>query len=220
MPRLLYGGTFDPVHLGHLAIARVVADTFGEPVFLLPAADPPHRPPPGASAQQRATMLDLASAGDSHMRVDRRELDRHGPSYTVDTLADVREELGPEASIIWVMGIDSLQQLDTWHDWKRLFELGHVLGVERPTGPVDAQWLVRHAPVVASELESRRRLPLELALSPAGGYAALPMTPLRPESATQVRLRRRLGGDWQSLVPEPVAAYIEQNGLYRLGGAG
>jgi nicotinate-nucleotide adenylyltransferase len=220
MPRLLYGGTFDPVHLGHLAIARVVADTFGEPVFLLPAADPPHRPPPGASAQQRATMLDLASAGDSRMRVDRRELDRHGPSYTVDTLAEVREELGPEASIIWVMGIDSLQQLDTWHDWKRLFELGHVLGVERPTGPVDAEWLVRHAPAVASELALRWRPPLELALSPAGGYAALPMTPLRPESATQVRQRRRVGGDWQSLVPEPVAAYIEQNGLYRLGGAG
>jgi nicotinate-nucleotide adenylyltransferase len=220
MPRLLYGGTFDPVHLGHLAIAGVVAETFGEPVFLLPAADPPHRPPPGASARQRATMLDLACAGDSRMRVDRRELDRHGPSYTVDTLAEVREELGPEASIIWVMGIDSLQQLDTWHDWKRLFELGHVLGVERPTGPVDVQWLVRHAPAVAAELDSRRRPPFELALSPAGGYAALPMTPLRPESATQVRLRRRLGGDWQSLVPESVAAYIEQNGLYRLGGAG
>ena len=220
MPRLLYGGTFDPVHLGHLAIARVVADTFGETVFLLPAADPPHRPPPGASAQQRATMLDLACAGDGRMRVDRRELDRHGPSYTVDTLAEVREDLGPEASIIWVMGIDSLQQLDTWHDWKRLFELGHVLGVERPTGPVDPEWLVRHAPAVASELASRSCRPIELARSPAGAYAALPMTPLRPESATQVRLRRRQGGNWQSLVAGPVAAYIEENGLYRLGGAG
>lgn len=220
MARLLYGGTFDPVHLGHMAIARVVADTFAETVFLLPAADPPHRPPPGASAQQRATMLELACDGDGRMKVDRRELNRHGPSYTVDTLVEVREELGPEESIIWVMGIDSLQQLDTWHDWKRLFELGHVLGVERPTGPVDVEWLVRHAPAVASELESRRCRPLELAQSPAGGYAALPMSPLRPESATQVRLRRRLGGDWQSLVPESVAAYIEQSGLYRPGDAG
>lgn len=219
MPRILYGGTFDPAHLGHMAIARAVADTFGEPVFLLPAADPPHRPPPGASAQQRVAMLELASFGDHRMKVDRRELKRHGPSYTVDTLAEVREELGGEASIIWVMGIDSLQQLDTWHDWKRLFELAHVLGVERPTGPVDPEWLVRHAPAVASELESRRCGALELAQSPAGGYAALPMHPLRPESATQVRLRLRQGGDWQSLVPVPVAAYIEENGLYRLGGA-
>jgi len=220
MPRLLYGGTFDPVHLGHLAIARAVADVFGEPVLLIPAADPPHRPPPGASARQRAAMLELASAGDHRMQVDRRELNRLGPSYTVDTLAEVRAELGGEASIIWVMGIDSLQQLDTWHDWKRLFELAHVLGVERPTGPVDPEWLVRHAPAVAAELKSRQRGPLELALTPAGGYAALPMHPLRPESATQVRLRLRHGGDWQSLVPQPVAAYIEQNSLYRLGGAG
>ncbi len=220
MPRLLYGGTFDPVHLGHLAIASAVADVFGEPVFLIPSADPPHRPPPGASATQRAAMLELASAGDQRMQVDRRELNRLGPSYTVDTLAEVRAELGGEASIIWVMGIDSLQQLDTWHDWKRLFELAHVLGVERPTGPVDPEWLVRHAPAVASELKSRRRGVLDLAHAPAGGYAALSMHPLRPESATQVRLRRRQGGDWQSLVPEPVAAYIEENTLYRLAGTG
>ncbi len=165
-------------------------------------------------------MLEIASAGDDRMQVDRRELSRHGPSYTVDTLSEVRAELGVEASIIWVMGIDALQQLDTWHDWKRLFKLAHVLGVERPTGPVDPEWLVRHAPAVASELKSRRCGALDLALTPAGGYASLPMHPLRPESATQVRLWRRQGGDWQSLVPEPVAAYIEENSLYRLGGTG
>ena len=220
MPRLLYGGTFDPVHLGHLAIAGAVADVFGNPVFLLPAADPPHRLPPGASARQRAAMLELASAGDPRMRVDRRELSRHGPSYTVDTLAEVRAELGGDTSIIWVMGIDSLQQLDTWHDWKRLFQLAHVLGVERPTGPVDPEWLVQHAPAVASELKPRRCRALDLALTPAGGYASMPMHPLRPESTTQVRLRLRQGGNWQSLVPEAVAAYIEENSLYRLGGAG
>lgn len=215
MPRLLYGGTFDPVHLGHLAIARVVADVYGEPVFLIPAADPPHRPPPGASAEQRAAMLALAVAGDARLRVDRRELHRHGPSYTVDTLAEVRAELGPDRPIIWVMGIDSLQQLDTWHDWKRLFQVAHVLGVERPAGPVDAAWLHRHAPAVAAEVAGRQCDPAQLALSPAGGYAALPMQPLRPESATQVRVRLRHGGDWQSLVTAPVAAFIIQSGLYR-----
>lgn len=220
MPRILYGGTFDPVHLGHLAIAHAVADTFGEPVFVLPSADPPHRPPPGASAHQRAAMLELASAGDPRIKVDRRELNRLGPSYTVDTLAEVRGELGPEASIIWVMGIDSLQQLDTWHQWKRLFELAHVLGVERPTGPADPEWLARHAPAVAAEVAMRQCGPLELARAPAGAYAALPMRPLRPESATQVRLRLRQGGDWRSLVPASVAAYIEENSLYRLGDAG
>lgn len=220
MPRLIYGGTFDPVHLGHLAIAGAVADFFGETVFLLPAADPPHRPPPGASAPQRAAMLEAACAGDHRLQVDRRELNRHGPSYTVDTLAEIRFELGADASIIWVMGIDSLQQLDTWHDWQRLFGLAHILGVERPTGPLNPEWLLRHAPAVASEVELRRCGAAELAQSPAGSYAALPIFPLRHESATQVRRRLRQGGDWQSLVPAPVAAYIRVNKLYRLGGAG
>jgi len=220
MPRLLYGGTFDPVHLGHLAIARAVADVYGEPVFLIPAADPPHRPPPGASAEQRAAMLELAAAGDPRLRVDRRELHREGPSYTVDTLAEVRAQLGPALPIIWVMGIDSLQQLDTWHHWKHLFEIAHVLGVERPAGPVDPAWLLRHAPAVAAEVATRRCDPAQLARSPAGGYAALPMRPLRPESATQVRVRIRHGGDWQSLVPAPVAAYIRQTGLYQPASTG
>ena len=220
MPRLLYGGTFDPVHLGHLAIAGAVADAYRDPVFLIPAADPPHRPPPGASAEQRAEMLELAAQGDPRLRVDRRELHRDGPSYTVDTLAEVRAQLGPAVSIIWVMGIDSLQQLDTWHDWKRLFRIAHVLGVERPSGPVDPAWLLKHAPVVAAEVAARQCDPAQLAQSPAGGYAALPLRPLRPESATLVRSRIRHGGDWRSLVPESVAAYIQQTGLYQPASSG
>ena len=220
MPCLLYGGTFDPVHLGHLAIAHAVSDTYGEPVFLIPAADPPHRAPPGASAEQRAAMLELAAAGDPRLHVDRRELDRQGPSYTVDTLAEVRAQLGAAVSIIWVMGIDSLQQLDTWHEWKRLFEIAHVLGVERPSGPVDPAWLRQHAPVVAAEIAKRQCDPARLAQSPAGGFAVLPMRPLRPESATQVRVRIRDGGDWQALVPVPVAAYIRQTGLYQPASTG
>lgn len=215
MPRILYGGTFDPVHRGHLAIARAVAGLFDAPVYLVPSADPPHRPPPGASAAQRATMLDLAIAGDEHLRVDRRELRREGPSYSVDTLRELRAELGPEVPLIWVLGIDSVRQLDTWHDWRRLFEFGHVLGVERPAGPVDLDWLRANAPVVASELLSRACEPARLAASPAGAYAALPIRPLRQESATQVRSRLASHGDWQSLVPDAVATFIVEQGLYR-----
>jgi nicotinate-nucleotide adenylyltransferase len=214
-PRILYGGTFDPVHLGHLAIARVVADLYDAPVHLLPSADPPHRASPGASAAQRATMLDLAIACDSRLRVDRRELHREGPSYTVDTMREVRGELGPEVPLIWVLGIDSARQLDTWHQWRRLFEFGHVLGVERPLGPVDPDWLRANAPAVAPELLSRACEPAQLATSAAGGYAALPIRPLRPESATQVRDRIAGHGDWQSLVPGAVASFILDQGLYR-----
>jgi nicotinate-nucleotide adenylyltransferase len=214
MAHIVYGGTFDPVHRGHLAIARAVADVYADVVWLMPAADPPHRAPPGASATQRAQMLELAVREDARLGVDRRELQRHGPSYTVDTLSELR------VAIIWVMGIDSLRQLDTWHDWQRIFDFAHVLAVERPGAPPDAAWLHAQAPAVAAELESRRCAPEGLALAEAGGFAELPMRPLRPESATEVRARLAQGGDWEALVPEPVARFIREQGLYRPGGAG
>ena len=94
MIRILYGGTFDPVHVGHLAVADAASALFDADVFLLPSADPPHRAPPGASAELRTAMLELAIAGHPRLRVDRRELERAGPSYSVDTLREVREEIG------------------------------------------------------------------------------------------------------------------------------
>ncbi len=217
MARIIYGGTFDPVHLGHLAIARAVAELLADTVWLMPAADPPHRAPPGASARQRAHMLDLAIAGDPRLGVDRRELRRHGPSYTVDTLAELRAELGAAEPLVWVMGIDSLRQLDTWHDWRRIFDFAHVLAVERPDAPADAAWLRAQAPVVAAELESRRSAPVALVQAAAGGFAELPMRPLRLESATEVRRRIAAGSDWQALLAPPVAAFIREQGLYRAG---
>jgi nicotinate-nucleotide adenylyltransferase len=215
--RILYGGTFDPVHNGHLAIARAVATAFDHPVSLLPAADPPHRPAPGASAEQRASMLELAIGDDPRLQVDRRELLRNGPSFTVDTLAEVRAEIGPAASLVWVLGVDSLAQLETWHQWRRIFELASVLGVERPGAPADPEWLQRQAPVVHAHLLPRWQAPAALAATPAGGYAALAMLPLRTESATDIRARIASGRSWARLVPPPVAAYIRAAGLYRPG---
>ena len=220
MARIVYGGTFDPVHLGHLAIAQAVAGIYDDTVWLMPAADPPHRPPPGASAGQRVQMLELAVAGDARLGVDRRELQRQGPSYTVDTLAELRVEMGPAMPLIWVMGIDSLRQLDTWHHWRRIFDFAHVLAVERPGAPADAAWLRREAPAVAVELESRRVDPKALADAAAGGFAELPMRPLRLESATEVRRRIAQNAHWQELLLPSVARFIQQQGLYRSGGAG
>lgn len=213
--RLLYGGTFDPVHEGHLAIARAVADALGEPVELLPAADPPHRAPPGAGAEQRATMLDLAVAGDSRLRVDRRELRRSGPSFTIDTLAEVRREVGPDLPVAWVLGIDSLRELDSWRDWQRIFEFAHVIGVERPGTDPGVDWLRAQAPAVHAELRPRWLAPGQLRNAAAGGYAPLPIRPLRDESATEVRRRIAAGEDWSGMVPPAVARYIVDQRLYR-----
>ncbi|OCG96678.1 nicotinate-nicotinamide nucleotide adenylyltransferase, partial [Xanthomonas euvesicatoria] len=102
---LYYGGTFDPIHLGHLAIACAARDELGACVQLVPAADPPHRPAPGATAAQRAQMLQLALANSPGLQLDTRELQRatqcDAPSYTVDTLRELRAELGPAAPIAW-----------------------------------------------------------------------------------------------------------------------
>jgi nicotinate-nucleotide adenylyltransferase len=160
-------------------------------------------------------MLDLAVAGDPDLRVDRRELFRQGPSFTVDTLRQLRGELGPSAAIVWVLGLDSLAQLDSWHEWRRIFELAHVLGVERPGTAVDPAWLQRCAPAVHAEVLPRWRQTAELAKHPCGYYSPLPIHPLRLESATEVRRRIAAGEPWSDLVPAAVAGYIRDAGLYR-----
>ena len=219
-PRLLYGGTFDPVHRGHLQIARAVATRLGAPVHLVPSADPPHRDAPVASAQQRAHMLDIAIAGDPQLRVDRRELRRRAPSYTVDTLAGVRDELGPDACVVWVLGIDSVLQLAHWHAWRRMLALANLLGVQRPQTRVGREWLAARAPGVDAELAPRWTRPERLLGQPAGAYAALALRPLRRESATGIRAAIASGRAWHDLVPPGVADYIEANGLYRASRGG
>lgn len=124
--RIHYGGTFDPVHLGHLAIARAARDQLQVAVRLLPAADPPHRAAPGADAGQRAHMLALAIGDEPGLLLDLRELERSArqpgvPSYTVDTLRELRAELGPHQPLAWLVGADSLLGLTGWHDWEALF---------------------------------------------------------------------------------------------------
>lgn len=213
--RVCYGGTFDPVHNGHLAIARTARDALDADVFLLPARDPPHKAETRADAAQRAEMLALAIAGEPGLALDLRELDRSGPSYSVDTLAELRCELGPDAPIAWLVGADSLRQLHTWHRWRDLFGHAHILVVERPGADIAPDPLREAAPEVADEVRRRLRAPARLADSPAGGIAVLPLPGLRPESSTELRRRIRAGEPWETWVPATVAAYIVSQGLYR-----
>ena len=213
--RILYGGTFDPVHFGHLAIAGAVADAFDAPVSLVPAGDPTHRPAPGATATQRAAMLDLAILGDVRMDVDRRELRRGGATFTVDTLEELRFELGAGMPLVWVMGLDSVIQLESWHNWERILQLASVLGVQRPGTEVDLDWLQRRAPRVHAELAPRAGTPASLARVACGKYSALAIRPLRAESATLVRQRIASGERWDAAVPPAVAHYIREHDLDR-----
>lgn len=212
MLTIWYGGTFDPVHHGHLAVARAAADAFGVPVTLAPAADPPHRGATGADAAERAHMLDLAVAGDDRLRVDRRELQRPGPSWTVDTLRELRAELGPSEPLALLMGADSFRSLPTWKEWRQLPELAHLIVAARHAGG-DLDEL----PVDLAEAAAGRwsQDPAELSASPAGRIIALNQ-PLRAESATALRQAIAAGEPgWSAEVPAAVAEWIEARGLYR-----
>lgn len=212
MLTLWYGGTFDPVHEGHLAIARAAAQRFQTPVILAPASDPPHRPPTGAQAWQRAQMLELAAAGDPWLRVDSRELRRAGPSWTLDTLRELRAELGPDAPLALLLGADAFAGLPTWKGWQELPMLAHFVvagrGAPAPEAPL--------SPALEQEMVGRwRSNPDDLLARPAGYCHRLEQA-VRGESATAVRAAILAGdGRWRGWVPEAVAAYIDRQGLYR-----
>ena len=213
--RAFYGGTFDPVHNGHLAIARAVRDALGTTIWLMPAADPPHRTVPGASAEHRAAMLDLAIEGQAGLRVDRRELDRQQrmpetPSYTVDTLRELRAKFGDQAPLAFVIGADSLHGFAGWKEPEALIAGAHWIVAERPGSALDEHL----PPPVARLVGSRWTLdPAALRASPGGRLLRL-RQPLQPESATQIRRRIAAGETWHHLLPLPVARYIVAHGLY------
>lgn len=209
---VLYGGTFDPIHNGHLAIARLVRDTVAADVHLMPSADPPHRTRPGASAAQRARMLDLAVAGERGLHVDRRELRRESRSYTHDTLTALRAVEGVRGPIALVIGADSFLGLPTWHEWQALFSLCHFIVAERPGHALDLPWPDALVPAVEGRLTTN---PQSLREAPAGRVLRL-RHPLRPESATAIREAIARGDDrWQGWVPPAVATYIQRHELYR-----
>lgn len=203
---VFYGGTFDPIHDGHLAIACAARDALAAQVRLMPAADPPHRAVPGASAAHRARMLELAVAGEPGLVVDRRELLREGRSYTVETLREVRAEVGPARPLALLVGADSFLGLPQWREWQALFDLAHFIVAERPGSPLEPERIPFAAGRETASVDALRQ-------APAGRVYRL-RQPLQAESASQVRARIAAGEPWADLVPPPVAAYIERHGLY------
>lgn len=210
----ILGGTFDPIHYGHLCAAREAkaALELGE-LRLVPAGDPPHRAAPGASAAHRLAMLKLAVREFPDLAIDGRELSRIGKSYTVDTLAELRGE-DPARPLVLLVGVDTFAGLPGWHRWREVFDLAHVAVVTRP-GMTLAEAL---SGGLRDEWQKRRANGPE-ALESAHGGAILPVAVQpRPISATAIRaaLARGPSGidDVRALLPAAVLTYIDQHHLY------
>ena len=214
-PVAILGGTFDPVHYGHLHLADAVRKALGlREVRLVPAADPPHRTAPRTSARDRVAMLDLAVRDFPGLVVDTREIDRGGKSYTVDTLESLRVERA-RAPLWLLMGADQFRSLPGWHRWRELFGLAHVVVAPRPGIALELDL----PDAVAGEFAARRvRDPADLRSTIAGSIYVQPVAP-HPISSTAIR-SALVGGDgdpvvFAGLLPPAVLAYIESNGLYR-----
>ncbi|HTO19085.1 MAG TPA: nicotinate-nucleotide adenylyltransferase [Pseudomonas sp.] len=204
----ILGGTFDPVHIGHLRGALEVAELFAlDEVRLIPSARPPHRDAPQVSAEDRLAMVRRAVEGVPGLTVDDRELRRERPSYTIDTLESLRSELAADDQLFLVLGWDAFCGLPSWHRWEELLLHCHLLVLQRPDADVEAPDALRNL------LAARSVSDPQALCGPGGQIAFVWQTPLEI-SATQLRERLAQGRSIRFLVPDAVLAYIQAHGLY------
>ncbi|MDR2172642.1 MAG: nicotinate-nucleotide adenylyltransferase [Burkholderiales bacterium] len=209
----LFGGTFDPVHEGHLLIARSVAAHFGlKQVRLIPARVPVHRAAPMAEAHHRLAMLRLAVAPSPELAVDTREIDSLQQNYTLLTLQNLRAEQ-PNASLLWIIGEDAFVQLPTWYRWTELFDAAHFVVVNRAGSALSGALPEVLRAAVASRLTKNKRA---LTSCPVGLVYHLTLPP-QPASSTQIRAALAAGrvDEVAGLLPAPVLAYIARHALYQ-----
>ena len=205
-PLGVFGGTFDPVHFGHLRpVAAAAAALALAQVRFIPAAIPPHRPPPVAPAAARVRMLELALHAYPGFSLETCELARPGPSYTVDTLTALRAECGAEVPLYLLLGSDAFNGLTRWHRWQMLPQLAHLVVMQRPQ--VDAPLPAWALPRLASEATALTQAP--------AGHVWLQAVPPQPISATAIRARLAAGVSVSGLMPDAVWQYIRENRLYQ-----
>ncbi|MBK9117833.1 MAG: nicotinate-nucleotide adenylyltransferase [Betaproteobacteria bacterium] len=213
-PVALLGGTFDPVHYGHLRFADDARRALGlAELRLVPARDPPHRGGPAASVADRLAMLRLAAAEFPGLAIDERELARPGRSYTVLTLEELRRE-DPARPLLLLVGADAFHGLPTWHRWREIFALAHVVVVARPGVALEADL---PEPLAAEWRRRRVREPAALFSTPAGTIYEARVSP-QPISATVIRTQLARGpagrAAVEGLLPREVLTYIDQHRLY------
>ncbi len=207
-PLGILGGTFDPIHYGHLRPAQEVRQALDlAEIRLIPAANPPHRQPPVATAAQRLRMAELAAATVSGFTVDDREIRRAGLSYTVLTLESLRQEFGARPLCL-LMGTDAFAGLDTWHQWERLPELAHLVVMTRPGWALPAR-----AVLPAWARDRTEREPDNLAQIGAGKIF---FQAVRPQDISATRIREAIGRgeSVENSLPLSVLEYIRTHQIY------
>ncbi len=209
----IFGGTFDPVHYGHLRLAEEMLELANlRQIRFIPTGTPPHRDAPQVSAQHRSAMVQLAIADQPAFMLDEREVNRTTPCYTVDTLRELRADLGITQPLCLLMGGDAFLQLHTWHEWEQLFELAHIVVGYRPGFTIDERI---HSATAELQQHYQQRLCTaeDLSRQPSGGIAELAIPKLEI-SATDIRRRVAKNRTIRYLLPNAVANYIHQHHLY------
>lgn len=211
-PLGVLGGTFDPVHFGHLRLAEEAREALDlAQVLWIPAGRPPHRNPPRAAAADRLEMVRLAISGNPHFAIDDAEAGAGAPSYTVPTLERLRALHGGRPLVL-VLGSDAFLGLPSWHRWRELFGLAHIAVATRPGFELAAEEMSTD---LAEEFAPRLgNDPAVLKNAAAGRIAPFAMTPLAI-SASLIRARIAAGLSVRYLLPDPVRGYIEPHHLYR-----
>jgi len=203
----IFGGTFDPVHVGHLRTAFELRIRLGlDRIHFVPAAVPPHRPRPAAPASIRVAMLEAVLDGDDYAVVDRRELEREGPSYTIDTARSLRAEF-PRHALCLLLGMDAFLGLTAWHAWQELIELVNIVVARRPGATLPGSGSLGRL------LDERRVDQADAAWASAGQIVVQDVTQLEV-SATDLRASIRAGIEPRYLVPEVVWNIIQASGCY------
>lgn len=191
------GGTFDPVHIGHLILAEEARDQLDlSVVYFVPAGDPPHkRDRRLAPVAHRVRMAELAVAGNARFQVSRVDADRPGPHYTIDMVNIFKQQLPPGGELYFLMGYDSLAELPTWHKPQELVAACHLVVLTRHDVPLDWNYLESRLPGIRERVTLLDMPELEIA-------------------SHQIQARVRAGRSIRYLVPEAVCAYVRENGLY------
>jgi len=209
----ILGGTFDPIHFGHLRLAEEMLEMADlQQIRFIPAGTPPHREVPQVSARHRSAMVKLAIADQPAFVLDDREVKRTTPCYTVDTLRELRAELGASQPLCLLMGGDAFLQLHTWHEWERLFDLAHIVVGFRPGFTLEER-IHSATEILRRHYQQRLCSAQDLSQQPSGGIVELAIPKLEI-SATLIRSRVAENRSIRYLLPNAVADYIHQHHLY------